>query len=154
MKILLRRKTDFMARYYLWTWETALIEECGYKGGLPYHDWVSPVTHNRSTATDQHQHHRPFIPPETTSNGPTHRSLTRSTASEVTASKEPSPTRNLAKTGHPQLTIVLWRDPSQTTQSLLARDIILARLRVASVATLLSCPPTIPSLGRRWSKLS
>lgn len=30
-----------MARYFLWTYETALIEECGYKGAQPYYDWVS-----------------------------------------------------------------------------------------------------------------
>lgn len=30
-----------MARYFLWTYETALIEECGYKGAQPYWDWVS-----------------------------------------------------------------------------------------------------------------
>lgn len=30
-----------MTRLYIWTFETALIEECGYKGAQPYWDWVS-----------------------------------------------------------------------------------------------------------------
>ncbi|KAE9964858.1 hypothetical protein BLS_008014 [Venturia inaequalis] len=39
-------------RLYIWTFETALIEECGYKGAQPYWDWTVYTARNKLKFAD------------------------------------------------------------------------------------------------------